>query len=189
MLFSLSDYWWLFVFRGVLGLLFGVASLVYTGVDLEILLYFFAAFILVEGSFLVVAALEFRKKQRAWWIYFVLGTMGFVLGSLALFSFEASIEQLLLLAGCWSVVIGGLSMYAAIHLRKELPEEWSLFVAGAGAMVFGCVFIFQPAISDLSMIWLIGFYTTMLGVMFILTGLRVNTAAIKTAKELTNVLR
>lgn len=177
------------MFRGVLGLLFGVASLVYSDVSLVVLLYFFAAFVLVEGSFLVVAALEFRKKQHAWWVYFILGTVGFFAGSMALFDPDASVQQLLLLAGFWSFIIGGLSMYAAIHLRKELPEEWSLFVAGAGAMVFGCVFVFQPAISEQSMIWLIGFYATMLGVMFILTGLKVNAEAIKAAKELTNVLR
>ena len=46
---TLSQYWWVFLLRGILAVLFGIAAFGWPGLTLIILVIFFGAFCLMEG--------------------------------------------------------------------------------------------------------------------------------------------
>ena len=189
MLLTFSNYWWLFVFRGVLGILFGVAAFVYPNVALITLLYFFAAFVLVEGSFITVASLDFRKNNESWWFYLLAGAAGVAMGALTLFNPDATTTWLLALASGWSLAIGVMGTVAALRLRKEWQKEWALSLGSFLSILFGGFLVVRPEASDLIMVWIVGAFTLLFGVMMLTFGLKIKNEAMKAAKELVNVIR
>ncbi len=190
MLASLSSYWWLFVFRGVLGLLFGIAAFAYANATLMVLLYFFAAFVMVEGSFIAVASLDFRTHNEGWWVYLVTGAAGVIFGSLILFNPDSGLAGLVALSTIWALALCAIGLVAAFSLRKEIHSEWALLLASLASLLFGIALMMHTEIGATAMVWIMGIYASIFGLLMLLFGLRIKAEAKeKVAHELTNVLR
>ncbi len=190
MLASLSNYWWLFVFRGVLGLLFGVAAFAYSNATIMILLYFFAAFVMVEGSFIAVASLDFRTHNEGWWVYLVTGAAGVIFGSLTLFNPDASLTGLISLVTIWALALCAIGLVAAFSLRKEIQSEWALLMASLVSLLFGIALLLHTEIGATAMVWIMGAYASIFGRLMLLFGIRIKAEAReKIAHELTNAMR
>jgi uncharacterized membrane protein HdeD (DUF308 family) len=57
---------------------------------------------------------------------------------------------------------------AAVRLRKEIDGEWMLILAGLASVVFGVLLMAQPGAGALALIWLIGSYAIVFGVLLVL---------------------
>ena len=190
MLASISNYWWLFVFRGILGLLFGIAAFAYPSATISVILYFLAAFTMVEGSFISVASLDFRTKNEAWWVFLFTGVAGFIAGALTLFNPDASLTGMFTLAIVWAFALCAMGLVAAFTLRKEIQSEWALLLGSFVSLLFALALLFHTEITATIMIWIVGIYASAFGLLMLVFGLRVRKEAeVKKAHELTNVLR
>ena len=72
----------------------------------------------------------------------------------------------------WAMVAGVLELVMARTLRRHVPDEWSLSLAGLGSLILGAYFLFERSI----MLWL-GVYAAVsalaiLALAFRLYGLR-----------------
>ena len=67
---------------------------------------------------------------------------------------------------------GVLEITAAIELRKVIQDEWTLILAGAASVLFGGLLFWQPAAGALALIWLIGAYAIVFGVLFVILAFR-----------------
>ncbi|NJL61526.1 MAG: hypothetical protein HC903_06485 [Methylacidiphilales bacterium] len=56
----------------------------------------------------------------------------------------------------WAIMIGILEIIAAIGLRKEIENEWLLFLVGIGSVFFGVSLIIWPGAGALAILWVIG---------------------------------
>jgi hypothetical protein len=74
--------------------------------------------------------------------------------------------------GAWAIFSGALQIAAAISLRKVLPNEWALGLAGACSVAFGALAIYQPLAGGLALVWWLGAYAIAFGVLMIVLGLR-----------------
>ena len=61
---------------------------------------------------------------------------------------------------------GVLEIAAAVWLRKVIQGEWTLILAGALSVLFGVLLILQPTTGAVAIIWLIGAYAIVFGVLF-----------------------
>jgi uncharacterized membrane protein HdeD (DUF308 family) len=75
--------WWMLALRGAAGVLFGVLALAWPVVTLLFLVALFAFYTLVVGALAVFASLKSRTEQ-GWWLVFLLGIVGIVLGVVSL---------------------------------------------------------------------------------------------------------
>ena len=64
-------------------------------------------------------------------------------------------------------------MVAAIRLRQEIEGEWALIIGGIVSVVFGLLLAVLPGVGILSLVWLIGAYAVMFGVLLIALAMRV----------------
>jgi uncharacterized membrane protein HdeD (DUF308 family) len=80
---------------------------------------------------------------------------------------------LLYLIAAWSIVTGVFEAATAIRLRREIRGEWALVAGGIISVLFGVVLAVLPAVGILSLIWLIGVYAIVFGVLLIVTAFRV----------------
>ncbi|WP_244222620.1 DUF308 domain-containing protein [Cupriavidus lacunae] len=69
-----------------------------------------------------------------------------------------------------------LQIVAAIRLRKEIPNEWWLILAGLVSIAFAFLVLWQPVAGALAVLWLIGSWAIVCGILLIGVGLRLRRA-------------
>jgi uncharacterized membrane protein HdeD (DUF308 family) len=164
----LSQFWWLILLRGVLAILFGISAFAWPGLTLVTLVMHFAAFALVDGVFDVVHVIGHRKQIEHWGLLLIEGLFGITFGVLA---FQA--PELTTLIGAvivafyiaaWAIVTGTMRIAMAVRLRKEIEGEWLLGLSGIVSILFGIVIMARPALGALAMLYFVGAWAILLGV-------------------------
>ena len=173
MLRALAKNWWVFVLRGVLGILFGVMAYMWPGITLVSLVLLFGAYALVDGVFAVVGALTGRKEQEDWILMLLLGVVGIAVGILTYRSPGITALALLMYIAAWAFAKGVLEIVTAIKIRKEVEGEWALALSGALSVLFALFLLWNPGAGALGVIWVIAFYAIVFGVLSILFGFKI----------------
>src|SRR5438093_9769617 len=171
MLAQLSRYWWALALRGALAILFGVLAFAWPGITLVTLVLLFGAYSLVDGVLALVKAVTNRSAE-GWWALLIEGLAGIVIGVLTFAWPGMTALVLLYLIGAWAIVTGIFEIVAALRLRQQFEGEWLLIVAGIASVLFGLVCFVWPGATALALIWLIGGYAIVFGILLIVLAFR-----------------
>jgi Uncharacterized conserved protein len=79
---------------------------------------------------------------------------------------------LLYVIAAWAIVRGVFEIIAAIHLRKELENEWLLALSGLLSVALGVLLIAAPGAGALALLWWIGGFAIIAGILMIVLGMR-----------------
>jgi hypothetical protein len=79
---------------------------------------------------------------------------------------------LLYVIASWAIVTGVVEVLAAVRLRREITDEWLLGLSGVLSVVFGLLLIIFPRAGALTVVWLIGVYALVFGVVLVGLALR-----------------
>ncbi|HWC33017.1 MAG TPA: HdeD family acid-resistance protein [Actinomycetota bacterium] len=169
---ELARNWWVLLVRGVLAVVFGVLALIWPGLALDVLVVLFGAFALVDGVFAIAAAIRAAERKRTWWPLVVEGVSGIALGIVAFVWPGITALALLYVIAAWAVVTGVFEIAAAIRLRREIRGEWLLAFAGAASVAFGMLVAIFPGAGALAVVWAIGAYAILFGVLLVALGIR-----------------
>ena len=171
---AMSRFWWVFVLRGVLSILFGIAAFIWPDITLLVLVYLFAAWVLVDGVVSLIAAITGRDVPMGQnrWLMGLLGVLSIVAAIVAFFWPQITAVVLAILISAWAIVSGVLQIVAAIQLRREIDNEWLLVLAGAASVVFGVLIFLFPLDGLLTIVWLIALYAIVFGILLIGLGWR-----------------
>lgn len=161
-------YWWTLVIRGIIAILFGVAAIVWPGLTALVLVYLFGAFALIDGVVAVVVSLQERAIAPRWWVLLIEGIVGILIGILTFFSPIVTAIALLYLIAVWAVLTGIIEIVAAFSLRRALALEWTLAIAGIISILLGIVLAVEPASGILAVVWIIGIYAIVFGVLLLI---------------------
>jgi uncharacterized membrane protein HdeD (DUF308 family) len=169
-----SGHWWALALRGALAILFGLAALLRPGIALEALILLFGAYALVDGVFSIVGVFGGTRGGTPRWLLLIEGIAGIVAGLIAFILPGLTAILLLYLIAIWAIVKGISEMAMAIRLRKEITGEWALIVGGAFSVLFGVVLaVVGPVVGLISLLWLIGFYAIVFGILMLITAFSV----------------
>ncbi|HEV8449563.1 MAG TPA: DUF308 domain-containing protein [Gemmatimonadaceae bacterium] len=164
---SLQHRWTALLWRGIIAIAIGLLVWSRPGISLKLLILAFGLWALVDG--LVNCWLAFEDRPEKSWGWMLLdGIIGIVIGLIALARPGATALGLLFLIATWAVLRGILEIVVAISLRKELAGEWRLLLAGALSIVFGAIVFARPGAGLLAVIWIIGFYAVLYGIMLVM---------------------
>jgi uncharacterized membrane protein HdeD (DUF308 family) len=172
MLPTLAQNWWAIVLRGVCAVLFGVGAFVWPGITLAVLILLYGAYALIEGVLAVAWALVGRRAGPFPWGVFLAGLAGVAVGVVTFFYPGLTALALLYLIAAWAIVRGVFEIIAAIHLRKELENEWLLALSGLLSVVLGVFLVMAPGAGALAVLWWIGAFSIVFGVLTIFLGVR-----------------
>jgi uncharacterized membrane protein HdeD (DUF308 family) len=165
--------WWLFLLRGVAGILFGLVAVLVPGVGLAFILGFLAAFLAIDGISSIAQAVRGGadpQKSKTWlWID---GIASLVAAAALLLLPVVSAVVLVLMVGSWSIVVGIMRLVLAFRSGSIM-----LGLMGALAVLVGAWMVVAPGPGLLALIWLVAFQAIFAGALFIGLGWRLRRIA------------
>jgi uncharacterized membrane protein HdeD (DUF308 family) len=170
---DLARNWWLLALRGIAGILFGITAFVWPESTLAALVLVFGAYVFVDGIFAVVAGIGMRRHMDRWWLIVLEGAAGIILGVLTFLSPDTTTLVLLTFIAAWSIVTGIFEIATAVRLRKLMPNEWLLILSGVVSIIIGGLLLAQPGAGAISIVWLLGAYALLFGILTLMLAFRV----------------
>jgi uncharacterized membrane protein HdeD (DUF308 family) len=167
----LAQNWWAIALRGVFAIIFGIIALLMPGATMLALVLLFAAYLLVDGIFAIIAAVRAARRQERWgWLIFE-GLVDLVSGGIAIVWPLLTIVAFALLMGAWAIVTGALLLGASYRLN--IPHgRWLMALAGAISVIWGVLLIIWPLIGALVLTWWMAAYALIFGVAMLVLALR-----------------
>jgi len=166
--------WWLFGVRGVLALVFGILALVWPESMKVALVLLFGAFALVDGCFAIATGIVSQKYFERWWALLLEGLVGIVIGLMAFFRTDTTALVLLYLIAAWAILTGIFEIVVAIQFRHEIQGEWTYILNGILSVMVGILMFVFPAAGAVGLIWVIGIYAIVDGILEIVFAFRLH---------------
>jgi uncharacterized membrane protein HdeD (DUF308 family) len=155
--------WRALLFRGVLAIILGIIALVAPWIALLALIYVFGAYAFLDGVLAVVVAIQERRVLPRWGWLLVEGIAGIILGIVAFAWPTATAFILLYIVAAWAIVTGMLEIGAGLTV-----QDWLIGLAGILSVAFGVLLLVLPSAGLLSILWLLGIYALVFGVILII---------------------
>lgn len=177
MIETLKRHWWVPVIRGIAAIVFGIIAFVYPGLTIATLVLFFGAWVLIDGIFRVVGAIGHRGSDPDWGWQIVIGIVGIIVGLLTFHAPQVTALALVVYIAAWALMIGATEIAFAIKVRREIKGEWFLILMGLASIIFAVLLLWNPIAGAAAVIWLIGWYAVVLGILAVFFGFRLRSLA------------
>jgi uncharacterized membrane protein HdeD (DUF308 family) len=169
---TLAKNWWLTLLRGLAAVAFGIAAFAWPRLTVITLILLFAAYVLADGLFALFAAIKGREHGVPTWWLAVVGLLGVAFAGVTFFWPGVTATLLMMVIGAWALVRGIFEVIAALQLWKELEDAWLLVLSGVVSIVFGAAVLLMPGAGALALVWLIGAYAILFGLILIVLSFR-----------------
>jgi len=167
-----EKHWWQVAVRGLIALIFGILVLAWPGVAIEILAIIFGAFVFVDGIFTLVAAVNYKAGagRRTW--LFIRGIAGIIVGLITFFWPAITALALVILIAAWALVTGVMELIYAFRANQDSAIRWMFAISGILSLILGALMLAQPLLGALVIVWIIGAYAVLAGILLIILGFR-----------------
>ena len=166
--------WWVFLFRGIIAILFGIfvlclPALQLPALRLPALVLLFGIYALVDGLCSVLNACWSDLENRL--LILLEGLIGIWAAFFTLRAPRPNAVALMFFIAIWALAIGVLRIVAAIRLRRKISGEVWMALSGIASVVFAFLVLFRPAVGALAIVWAIGWYALLMGGMLVVLSL------------------
>jgi uncharacterized membrane protein HdeD (DUF308 family) len=169
----------MFLVRGILAILFGIATLLMPGITLVVLVGLFGAYALLDGTILSFLAVKNRKIDSDWWLMLLTGLVSIAAGVVTFVWPGITAASLFYVIIAWALTTGIFEVIYAIRFRKEIEGEGLLVLDGILSVAFGILLIAQPVAGALTVLWMIGVYAMAYGTMLVVLAFRLRKLNVK----------
>jgi uncharacterized membrane protein HdeD (DUF308 family) len=132
------------------------------------------------GVLAIVAGVKAAEHHERFGSLLLRGILGIAAGIVAFIFPGPTAVVLTLMIAAWAIVTGVLEIVAAVHLHRA-HGEWLLIVNGALSVLFGLLLVIVPAIGILTLVWIIGGYAIVSGIIMLMLGFRVRARHVRSA--------
>ena len=153
----------MFLFRGIAAIVFGIIALVWPKPTVLALVIVFGIFAIIGGIAMVAAALQNREVHE-WGLFLFEGILWILVGVVALIWPGITALAFLFLIAAWAFITGILELIAPLAYPMSFWRGVLMVLAGLVSIAFGILIAIQPASGLLAVVWLIGLYGIVFGV-------------------------
>jgi uncharacterized membrane protein HdeD (DUF308 family) len=171
--------WDMFLVRGILAVLFGIATLLMPGITLVVLVVLFGGYALMDGIILSIISIKDRKNHPDWWLMLLTGLVSMAAGVVTFVWPGTTAASLFYVIVAWAILTGIFEVIYAIRFREEIKAEWLLVLDGILSVVFGILLMSQPVVGALAVLSMIGVYAIVYGVLLIVQAFRLHDLEVK----------
>jgi len=162
-----SEYWWVWAVSGIVTIIFGLLAIFWPGLTLLVLLYLFGFYAIVDGAVALVAMFKASGAGQTWWPYLILGIVGIGAGLIALFWPGITTLILLMVIAIWAIIAG-----IAMVVGGLFQLQFLAMIAGVVSILFGLVLFANPVAGALALVWVIGVFAVVRGVLQVIEAIR-----------------
>ncbi|PWC57385.1 hypothetical protein TSH7_25950 [Azospirillum sp. TSH7] len=168
---ALARNWWALALRGAAAILLGVLALLMPGVTVATLALTFAAYLLLDGVFAILAGIRASRHHERSLPFILEGVVSLIAGIVAALWPAASLFALVFLIAAWSVITGFAEVMGAWRMDRT-HGKWAWGVAGVLSILFGLGMWVLPALGLLALAWGVAAYLIAFGVLALVTAFR-----------------
>jgi uncharacterized membrane protein HdeD (DUF308 family) len=172
----LGHNWWMLALRGVVAIIFGILAFALPGMTMLSLIFLFGIYALVNGILVLAHAYSAPKGYPRFGALIATGIVSIAAGVLAFIWPSITALSLVLLIAAWAIVNGVFEVATAIRLRRVIPHEWLLMLAGVLSILLGILIALQPAAGALALLFWIGGFAIVFGVLLLVLAFRIRRA-------------
>lgn len=125
----LAQNWWAIALRGIVAILFGLVALFMPGAVMLSLALLFAAYLLADGVFGIIAAMRAARSHERWGLLVVEGILNLAMGVIAALFPVAAVIAFVLVTAAWAFLTGGLMLAARLDCMSITGACGSRWVA------------------------------------------------------------
>lgn len=170
--YGLARNWWVMLLRGLCAIGFGLAAFIWPNLTLVALAVLFGAYLLADGILAVIAGLTRPPGSQSWWLLLIEGLIGFLAGGVIFLLPNLTVIALLYLIAAWAIITGMVEIVSAIRLRADIQNEGLLALSGVLSVGLGVGLVVWPGATALGLVWMIGIYALVFGLLLIALSLR-----------------
>jgi len=179
---NIVSHWWVPLVRGLIAIVFGVAIFAYPISAIGAFVIVFGAYVFADGVLGIYQALRFAHASSGqWWLQILAGVAGIIAGIVTLLFPPVTALVLSWFISAWAIVTGVFEIGAAFRLRRDVPGEIFLIVAGLLSVVLGIALYFFPLAALLAGVWIVATYAILAGFMLCFLAFRLRALAPKKA--------
>jgi uncharacterized membrane protein HdeD (DUF308 family) len=179
---NLARGWYWIALRGLFAVLFGIFAFIWPGITLAALVLVWGAYAIADGVMALIAAFTMHEEGKPMASLVIVGILGIAAGVVTFLWPGMTALVLLLFIASWAVLMGVFQIAAAIRLRKHIEHEWLLALSGVVSILFGVRLMFlQPVAGALAVVWLIGGFAIVFGILLIALSFRLKGLASRLA--------
>jgi len=177
-----SKFWWSFVVRGFVAVLFGLFVISWPGLSLDGVVLTFGFFALLQG---ILSTLPGVSKLGGK-MYFLLieGIVGILAGVLTflgpgigrIFWPEVATMTLLFFIAFWALLSGIAEVVGSFRLPGEIKGKWLITLSGFICLLLGLVLLFRSGLGAVGNAWVIGLFIIVFGLLWSFIGFKAHKA-------------
>jgi uncharacterized membrane protein HdeD (DUF308 family) len=167
LLASIARNWWMLLLRGLCAVIFGILAFAWPGITLASLVLVFGVYAIIDGATAITLGFTGSDNGAPWWQMVLIGVLSIIAGVLTFMWPGVTAVALLMLIAFWSILRGVAEIAAAIRLRSIIENEGLLIFAGLCSILFGVLLVARPSAGALAVLWLIGTYAIIFGILYI----------------------
>ena len=172
--FTIDKYRWVFGFRGITLLSFGLSAALFWPLIESInflIALFFGMLFCADGIFAITISIILRALKY-WWILLAQGVVNIIFAIISLQRLDAAIEVLPAIIIFWSIATGALMIIAGTLFGKKFKGVWRINLSGILSVILGLAITFRLVAETRSIMWLVSGYLVIYGVLQLIIGLK-----------------
>ena len=162
----LARNWWAVLVRGIAALIFGVVALFLPGLTIFVLLLFFAGYVLVDGVFAILAAINAASEHHRWGLLLFEGILDLALAAVIIIRPFDAFFALIYVTAAWAIMTGVFMLVGAFRLAPD-HGRWWFAAGGIASIVWGVALGLAPYLGALVFTWWFAAYAIVFGVVLI----------------------
>lgn len=158
---------WALGLWGAFSVIIGALVLAWPGITLKVLLILMGINFIATGAVIAIGSLVDRRGH---WIGGILiGVLSLLAGMYVFANPQTSALVLLYLIAIWAIAVGSIQVISGFESRND--KGW-LVVSGLVSILFGLFIFARPLEGALALIWAIGLFSIIQGVVIIVTAFK-----------------
>lgn len=170
---ALAQGWWAMGLRGLFGIAFGLICLFVPAAAILSLVLLFAAYMLVDGVFAIISAVQRWRHGEQWGLLILEGIVDIAAGVIAATMPGLTALVFVYLIAFWAILSGFLMLAAAFKLTHE-HGRWWLALGGVASIIFGIVLLLAPLMGAVVLTWWLGAYALVFGILLLILAFKLH---------------
>lgn len=171
-----SGIWAPVLLKGILAVILGILFLTNTATTLLLIMMFLGAYWFIDGIFTLITSFQAKEHNKIWMWGILVGVLSILAGLVVFFqpilSTIFTTTVLIYFMGFMILISGLSSIVTGLRLRKT-SDESMMILGGILAVLLGLLLLFNPALSLMMFVYMLGILSLVGGTILIILSFRI----------------